>query len=193
MPNEKQLGTSISEMSNFIKNSLTPFCTEEGGVAVVAENINEKLMTGWNNVVGPKCLIAFVGEDAYGEESIQDLLSYVRRHFDIIVQRGKILGEPRNTALTNTTGPSRAFYDQVEDIRDILRNLIFPTPMIVNPIEYHGVKPAGTEGWMLDSYIISISMICQLGRPSFEAPEIEPNTYIQLGIGSPQFNKIPTV
>lgn len=187
--NEPNLGVSISAQCNRIKEVLNDFAAGEQGICIVAENINEKLLTGFNNVIGPKILVAFVSEEAYGSEDVQELLGMTRRYFDILIQRGKILSDPRNSALSNTTGPSKPFYDLLEDCRDAVRTIEWPTPMVLNPIEYHGMKPFSQENWLMDSYIISISILTQIGRVQFQPPQIAANgPFVQLDNTPVQFN-----
>jgi len=194
LSNEEQLGISISNQCNFIKSVLADWAATQQGICIVGEHVTEKLLTGFNNVIGPKLIITFVSEEAYGSEDVQELLGMTRRYFDILIQRGKILSDPRNSALTTVTGPSRPFYDLVEECRDKLRCLEFPTPMVLNPPEYHGIRPLQSENWLLDSYVISISTLTQIGRPAFNPGALSNNDaggapFIQLDSTQAQFNQ----
>ncbi len=172
--NEQQLGVSIAEQCNIIKSVLNDIAAQEQGIAIIAANIDEKLLTGFNNVIGPKVLITFVGEEPVGGEDVQELLGMTRRYFDILVQRGKQLTDQRNTVLTVTSGPSKPFYDLLEIIRDSVRSIIWPVPACINPCEYHGMRPAQQDGWLLDSYIINISIMTQIGRVELNPPQLSP-------------------
>ena len=180
---EQQLGVSIAEQCNLIKSVLNDIAAQEQGIAIIAANIDEKLLTGFNNTIGPKILITFVGEDPVGGEDVSELLGMTRRYFDILVQRAKVICDPRNTALTSTTGPSKPFYDLLEIIRDTTRSIEWPTPMCLNPCEYHGMRPAQQDGWLLDSYIINISVMTQIGRVQVDPAAISSPTggpFVQL-------------
>ena len=190
MANEEQLGISISEQCNTIKSVLSDICSQEQGVAIVSENIEDKKLTGFNNVIGPKVLITFVGEELLGGDDVAELIGRARRYFDILVQRGKVLTGPMETGLTKTIGPSKSFYDLLEIIRNTIRSIEWPSPMVQNPGEYHGMRPSQNEGWLLDSYIINYSTIVDIGRIQVEAPQLQYGPMTQLedpeGI---QFNK----
>lgn len=182
----------IGWQCNFTKDILTDFCIQKGGAAIVAENMDEKLLTGFNNAVGPKCCIAYIGEEPYGSDDTQELTGRVIRHFDVLVTRGKIFSDPRNSALTSANGPSEAFYDQVEAIRDVIRTLIWPTPVIYNPTIYKGIRPVDNGTYKIDSYIISFALIVQIGRIQVDAPEVSstPPQWLQINDNENiQFNK----
>ena len=190
--NESALGVSISQQCNTIKDTLNNICSQEKGICVVAENIDDKVLTGFNGVIGPKILVTFVGEEPHGSEDVAELLGMSKRFFDILVQRGKILSGPtQGGGLVSTIGPSKPFYDLLETIRDAIRCIEWPTPMCFGMGVYGGMRPASTENWLLDSYIISYSVFTQIGRIQVEAPQIQYGPMVQLqdpeGI---QFNKI---
>ena len=190
MGNEQNLGISISEQCNAIKSVLSDICSQEQGIAIVSENVDDKKLIGFQNVIGPKVLITFVGEESLGGEDVAELIGRVRRYFDIMVQRGRVLIGPKDSGLTQTIGPSKSFYDLLERIRNTVRSIEWPSPMVQNPSEYHGMRPAANENWLLDSYIINVSTIVDIGRIQVEAPQLADGPYVQLndpeGI---QFNK----
>jgi hypothetical protein len=190
MSNEQNLGISISEQANFLKTVLSDWVSLNQGVAVIAAEVDEKLMLGFQNLIGPKILITYLGEDAGGSEDVKELLDMSIRHWDVLIQRGKMLTFPRNTALTKDVGPVRNFYDLVEECRDTIRTLELPTPMCLNPVVYNSVRPAAEVGWMMDSYIINFDIWTRIGRVQIEAPQLSTGPYLQIqdpeGI---QFNK----
>jgi hypothetical protein len=190
MPTASELGISVSAQCNTLKQALNDIASQEQGRCLIAENIDEKLWMGFDNTIGPKILIAFVGEDPVASSSdVQELVGRVRRHFDVLVTRPKILTAERNTALTETVGPSKSFYELLERIRDTVRCIEWPS-LVQNPTEYSGMRPGNMDNWMLDSYIISISTILDIGRVSLNPPEIANGPYI--GTTDPsgiEFNK----
>ena len=168
MPTASELGISVSAQCNTLKQVLNDIASQEQGRCLIAENIDEKLWMGFDNTIGPKILIAFVGEDPIASSAdVQELVGRVRRHFDILVTRPKILTAERNTALTDTVGPSKSFYGILERIRDTVRAIEWPSH-VQNPTEYSGLRPGNMDSWMLDSYIISVSVIVDIGRISVE-------------------------
>jgi len=194
LENESNLGVSISDQTLIIKNTLNDWASENQGICIVCENIEEKLLTGFSNVIGPKILVQFIGEESIGDESVQELLGHVRRSFDILVQRGKVLSDPRNTALTTITGPSRPFYNIVEEIRDKIRCIIWPSPMTTNPTEYHGIRPFENGNWLLDSYVINVSIVTQIGRVQATPGALgggNGNDWVQLSDSLPQPSTVP--
>lgn len=169
---EYKKGLTISEQCNMIKDPINEYCQSQGGIAVVSENIDDKVLTGYNNAVGPKCLVVFVAEEPVGDEDTSELLGMTRRYFDIMVTRGKKRTDVKTSGLVDPSGITRPFYDQVEEIRDICREIIYPTTFCINPAEYRGMKPGNMDNWNLDSYIISISVLTQIARPSVLPPEL---------------------
>ena len=145
-------------MCNFMKSAIGDWCSQNQGVCAIAAELDEKILTGFNNVVGPRVFIIYLGEDAGGDESVKELLDMSIRHFDILIQRGKMLTFPRNAALTTDVGPSRNFYDLVEELRDLVRCLEFPTPMVIAPIVYNSTRPSSTDAWMTDGFTTTSRM-----------------------------------
>jgi len=173
--NEAQLGVDISNMANLLKNNLEDWCQQNKGICFVADDDNEKMNIGWNNTVGPRILIVYVGETPHGDESTSDLEGWVKRTFDIIIQRGKTLTANRNQALTNIVGNARPFYSQVEKVRDVVRTIELPTPMCYPTAIYDGMRPGEQSSWLMDSYILSFTILVQIGRASVLPPQLSNN------------------
>lgn len=180
MSDEKQLGISISQQCNLIKEVVGDICSQEKGICIVAENVDEERLQGFNNVIGPKVFIVFVGAEPMGGDDVKELIGRERRFFDILIQRGKILCDPLTTSLTQTTQQAKPFYDLLEIIRDTVRSMIWPSPMVQNPTEYNGMRPFQTDARVLDSYIINISTIVDIGRIQVEAPQLGYGPMVQL-------------
>ena len=162
--NESQLGVSIAQQCNIIKGIVNDIAVAQSGICIVAENIEESKLIGYNNVIGPKCLIAFIGEEAVGGSDVSELLDMTRRYFDILVTRGRLQCDPLTSPLTTQQGIVMPFYDLIETIRDQVRSIEWPTPMCINPCEYLGTKPVPPDNGLIDSYIISISILTRIGR-----------------------------
>jgi hypothetical protein len=173
------LATDISSMSNMINNALNDWSLQNKGISVVAEGLDEKVMIGFNNTIGPRCLVVFVGEEPRGD--LSELEGWVIRHFDISINRGKILSDPRNSGLTKDTQQARSFYSLVAEARDVLRSIILPDGLFYNPIIYNGIRPDPQDKWLMDSYVISISIICNIGRIQTTPPEIAGGQMVELG------------
>lgn len=165
---ESNLQIDISSMSNGFHSVLNGWAIQNGGVAFVADDDEEKINVGFNNCIGPRILIVFVGEEPYGDEQVSDLVCMVKRNWDIIVGRGKTLTNPRNLVLTNTIGSARPFYKLVEEVRDISRAIAFPQPMCYSPNIYNGMRPLSSDNWLMDSYALSISVLCQIPRIQYQ-------------------------
>lgn len=170
---EQQLGTDISSMTNDIQSALNTWAVEHQGVAFTAEDDQDKINIGFKNCVGPRILIAFIGEDK--DDDMSELTGRVRRNFDIIITRGKLLSDPRNSALTKNQGPVKKFYQLVEGARDVVRNMIFPQPMVYNPPIYNGIRPNNQGQWLMDSYVINFSVLCQIPRSTSIYPQLASN------------------
>ncbi len=180
----KTLGVDITGMSNLITNYVNDWANKNAGAAFFAEDSSEKISIGFNNCVGPKCLIIYRGEQPHGDESVADLVAYVVRTYEVSIERGKTLTYPRNLALTNNVGASRPFYELVEELRDVVRTIALPTPMCYNPIIYGGMvsgKQSETNEWQIDQYILTFSIICQIPRVQYNPPQLSGNgPYVDL-------------
>ena len=176
--NESQLGVDIPQMTNTIREYLNDWALQENGACFIAEDNTEKINIGFNNCVGPRVLIIFTGELPDGENS--ELTGRVRRNYDVIVQRGKILNEPRNSALTTTNGSAKPFYALVEGAREVVRSIIFPQNCVYNPPIYQGIMPAAQSGWLMDSYIISFSILMAIPRIQSAPPQLGVNEWVNL-------------
>jgi hypothetical protein len=177
-------------MANFFKSTISDWASQNQGVCAIAAELDEKLLTGFNNVVGPKCLICYLGEDAGGSEDVKEVLDMSIRHWDVLIQRGKMMTFPRNETLTKDVGPSRNFYDLVEELRDVIRCFELPTPVCLNPVIYNSTRPSNNDNWMTDGFVINFDTLVRIGRVQIEAPQLATTPYLQLqdpeGI---QFNK----
>lgn len=191
LSSESNFGVSVSDQTKIIRDSLNDWAIEQRGVCIVCNNIEEQVLTGFDNVMGPVVLIQFLGEESIGDESVQELLGHVRRSFDILIKRGRLQCSPLSSPLVKTEGSVRAFYDLVEEARDIVRCIVWPSPMTTNPSEYHNIRPLQTDNWLLDSYVINISIVTQIGRVQALPTQLgggQGNDFVQLSDPLPQDN-----
>ena len=189
--NETSLGISIGQQANFLKQVLGDWASQNQGIALIGADIDEKLWMGFQNTVGPKLIIVFLGSESGGSEDVKEVLDMEIRNWDVIISRGKMLTNPRNEALTNTVGPAKPFLDQVEECRDVIRSLELPTPMCLNPVVWNSIRPSNTDNWLIDSYIYNFSIWTRIGRIQTEAPQIStgPNLQLQDPNSGIAFNK----
>jgi hypothetical protein len=172
----EQLESDISSMCNLFKNELGDLMQQEQGICIIAEEITEKLMTGFNNIIGPKLMLVFLGEDKYGDEATAEMTGWVTRNFDCVVHRGKLMTSQRNSALTKVIGNVRSFYSLVEKIRDTIRCVELPMRVCQNPVIVNNIRPGNNEGWLMDSYIINFSVLVNIGRVQFDSPSLVGNS-----------------
>ena len=148
-----------------------------------ADNVDEKLLIGYNNSIGPRCMIVFLSEESSSPEDIKELTGRVMRTYDVVIERGKSLTYPRNLDMTKTYGPSRPFYDLVEEARNVIRCIIWPTPMVYNPTIYNSIRPGRQNekyDWLIDSYIINFSILLEIGRIQTIPPQLGTGPFLQL-------------
>lgn len=169
---EQQLLVTIPDMANQFKSILSDWAAKYGGVCFIAEDDQEKINIGFNNCVGPRVLIVFTGEEPYLSEDISDQVPWERRNWDILIQRGKVMSDPRNSSLTTANGPSKAFYALMEECRDVMRCIQLPQAVCYNPIEYKGIRPGQSELWLMDNYIMSFTTLVQIPRIQYQSPEL---------------------
>jgi hypothetical protein len=107
---ETQLKSDIASLCNYFNRIINDWAVQEKGACFVVEDAEEKINIGFNNCIGPRCLLRFISQNPYGDSSISDVNGRVIRNFELIINRGKLLTDPRNSSLSNNVGPAKSFY-----------------------------------------------------------------------------------
>jgi hypothetical protein len=163
---EQQLHTDIGALLLYVNGVMDDWATQENGRCFIIEESEEKLELGFNNCVGPRCLLRFISQSPYGDSSISDINGRVERRYELIINRGKLLTHPRYSGLVNNIGPSKAFYTLLTSAYDTLRSIVLPG-YCFNPVIMGDIHQDGSAEWLMDCYVISFSIICEIGRVQY--------------------------
>jgi hypothetical protein len=163
---------SISFQCKWIRDVLSNWAKAEGGVAVIAHDLNSMWELAFNTSKVPRCIICFTGETIRGDADTAAYTSRVDRDYVVLITRGKGATANRGDTLTEQIGDQRPFYDLLEEARDLIRVIQFD-PSVTEaydtmPLDYKGIRPALPEDYPLDAYMIEFSIGTQLGIPHFD-------------------------
>jgi hypothetical protein len=116
-------------------------------------------------------MVDYQGEAPYGDDSVSHLTGMVKRDWNIIIERTKTDTEPRNLDLTSTIGSAVPFYTLAEQLRDVVRAILWPQPECYNPTLFNDMRGEKMEGeYSIRKFVISISVLVQIPRIVFQAP-----------------------
>jgi hypothetical protein len=180
---EYDLGIDIVSMTNNINRIVNDWALFYGGISNVYKVGMDNAQWGYDNTVGPKCLVEYKGENTYGDESVSHLTGYVIRDFDIIVERMETDTEPRSIDLVTTVGAAVPFLTLAGELRNLVRSILLPEPACYNPVIYRGMTMERKDEEMRNKAIISIQIICQIPRIQFYPPQLtngQTPTYVNL-------------
>jgi hypothetical protein len=158
---------TIRSQLQFIYDTFTIWANTNGqaySVEVVPDMVHmwEQLL---NTSQSSRILIMYNGELIRGEFGIAAPLGRVDRKFMVVLSRGQSLTFPIATQYLQTTQNAKPLYEDVEEVRDICRALIFDPNWCEQPVDYLGTTPFPTDGSgrVLDAVSIEFSVGTQLG------------------------------
>ena len=113
----------------------------------------------------PKVLVMYNGEQIRGDFGIAAPLAHVDRRFLVAISRGRGFNLNRGDSFTEDVGNATAFADEIEELRDICRAMIFDPDWCEHPVDYLGIVPFNTadSGMITDAVQIEFSIGTQLG------------------------------
>jgi hypothetical protein len=122
----------ISDQLMTIENTLKLWVSPIGGVAFKVHDLRHMWEQAAAKSDKPRVMIAYAGESSMGDESVQGVLSRVKRKFAVLVTRGKGFTADRGATILD-------FADIVEDCREQCRGIagISDEP----PVDFAGIRP----------------------------------------------------
>jgi len=123
----------------------------------------------WENLLNTsqssRILIMYNGELVRGEFGIAAPLARVDRKFMVVISRGQSLTFPIAKQYLENVQNAVPFYEDIEEVRDICRALIFDQNWCEQPVDYLGVTPFQSDGSgkVLDAVQVEFSVGTQLG------------------------------
>ena len=145
----------ISEQAGQIRDWLQSYIAEKGGVAVVASNFRDMWEQASNNDDRPRILICYAGEASRGDFSVANKNHRVDREWNVLVTKGRGFNAIRGDGLTESSGNTDPFYDNVEDVREMLRRMTGISEEF--PIDYRSIRPVQMGQLTIDGYLITFS------------------------------------
>lgn len=163
---------------NWIKKVLSDWAVDQGGIAVIASDIDKMWETAYETSLVPRCIITYAGEDIRGDFSIAAATSRVDRHFIVLVTRGTGFPADRGRTMSEQTGNNRPFTDMLEEARDLIRSLQFDSSVTeaqpTDPVDFKGIKPVTIDGYPIYAYTIEFSIGTQLATIYYNEPTVYP-------------------
>ena len=161
------LGIDLAGMTSNINRIVNDWAMQYGGISFVSWETKEKINYGFDNCIGPKCMVSYKNEDVYGDDVIGNIAGWVIRHFNISIERQQNDTQPKYLDLVETVGAARPFFTLVEELRDYLRAILLPSPSCYGPVIYEGMSGDKEDEFMTNRFTISIGIICQIPRVQF--------------------------
>jgi hypothetical protein len=146
---------AISEQARQIAAVLEPYATASGGFAGVVSNLQMLWAQASMDSEKPRLLICYNGENSRGDFSVANRLHRVDRQWVVAVTRGRGWRSNRGASLYQTTGNADPFYDVVEEVRELLREMLGISEEF--PIDFKRISPMSSGNKALDSYAIEFS------------------------------------
>lgn len=113
---------TISEQLKFLKDQLTPWARDVKARLEIAADAVHLLGLLATSPGAPRVVVMFDGEEKRGE---YEELGRIDRKFMVIVSRGRGFKLEPGDALTEGQAGGKALYDLVEEVREVIRGLVF--------------------------------------------------------------------
>ncbi len=167
MPN-----SSISLQLNWIKTVMSQWAVKEGGVAIIAQDIDKMWETAFETSKVPRCIVAYSGEDVRGDFAVAAATSRIDRHFIALITRATGYTADRGKGFSEQVEETRPFTDLLEEARDLIRALQFDASITeaqpTDPVDFKGIKAVTIDGYPIYAYTIEFSIGTQLATILFD-------------------------
>lgn len=150
---------TIAEVAKATVEALGDWAQLNRGSAHVAGDVVEMIEILRSRPGAPKCAIRFVSEDVRGEH---DELGRVDRLFRVVVARGRGFKIESGESLTDGVAGGKPMFDLAEEVREIVRGLVFDLETTEGRAEYKGMREFEVQGIVMDAYEVSFAVGCQL-------------------------------
>ena len=110
-----------------------------------------------------RVLITYGGEEIRGEFAVAAALGRVDCKWIVALVRGRGFNTTPGLALATQQQNAPAFYDQLDDFRNIIRSLIFDPQFCELPVDFKNVRPiAYGNNVPLNGYMVEFTVGTQL-------------------------------
>jgi hypothetical protein len=160
---------SISGQAGQILAQLLPFAESAGGAAEVVSNLQMLWKQAAMDTQKPRILICYNGESIRGEFATAAINHRVDRQWIVAVTRGRGWTAQRGSSLFQAVGNADAFYDVVEQVRDLIRRMLGISEEF--PVDFKRISPMSSQNKALDSYAIEFSTASDIPAITYTNPD----------------------
>jgi hypothetical protein len=160
---------TISYQAKTIADALQKWLNEGQGKAVVVPDLLKLWEVAYQTTAYPRALVCYAGESLRGDFSVAAALGRVDRQWLVAIIRGTGFPTSRGIGLTDTVMNGPAFYDQVEEGRDVIRCL--RNISVELPLDFKRIYPMEKLDDFISGYIVEFSTAVDLPQMS-EAPDV---------------------
>jgi hypothetical protein len=145
----------VSEQLIAIRDALSPWAEQRSGVASVVSNLKDLWKQAELSSQKPRILICFTGQKIRGPFGRAAQSGRVDRTFNVAITRGRGFTTERGSTLTDPTGSIDPFYDHLEEVETLIRNIPYLTAE--PPVDYKFNKAMQLGTMVIDGYLIEFS------------------------------------
>lgn len=150
----------ISAQANIIAENLQRWIETEKGKAVVVNDMSHMWEVAFQQTQWPRALVCYMGDSLRGDFSVAAALGRSDRQWCVALVRGTGFGATRGDGLSKQVGNGRAFYDQVEECRDVIRCM--RNVSVELPVDFLGIEPMANLEDYMSGYLIKFSTAVDL-------------------------------
>ena len=161
----------ISEQARIIQSTLDQWASDptRGGVARVVPNLRQLWKQSAIDSQSLRILICFAGAKRRGNFTVANATHREDRKWQIAITKGVGYAAERGETLTDQTGNTSPFFDDVETVRDICRwipNISAEAPAN----DYEGIEPMQFGDLVMDGYLLTFTTANDVPQPTTNPP-----------------------
>lgn len=146
---------SVSTVAIAIRDLLSDWTTQRGGQCSIVSNFRAMWDQASQSSQKPIVLICYLGERVRGPFSTAAATYRVDRTWNVAVVRGRGFASVRGDTLSESVGGMDPFYNDVEAIRDMIREANYLSAE--EPVDYKSIRPMQLGTLIIDGYLIEFS------------------------------------
>ena len=170
--------STLAEQAEILLLAYTPWAQKHNaGTAVIAPSLEDLWTIAFMENDRPNVVICYAGDEARGPFELRAATHRGDVTWRVGLFRGKGFDADRGLSLVESTGNAKAFFDELEEARDIARAL---TNLSGEPfVDYSATRPLETQtdkwGRLVLGYVIEFSAAMDYPRltdtPQNQLPE----------------------
>lgn len=154
---------TISQQADLIAGVMQTWIATVKGDVEVCYDLRQMWQVATQASDKVRVLITYGGEDIRGDFAQAAILGRVDRKWIVALVRGRGFNTIPGLALATTQQNAPAFYDQLDEFRNILRSIIFDVNTCENPPDFKNVRPiAYGNDVPMNGYMVEFTVGTQL-------------------------------